>query len=78
MRSGTGIGLFEAGGLIVDGGHGQSDKERVPPVLARLPFPEAWRVILVLDPSQAGVHGIEERQAFAKLPRFEASAAAEM
>ncbi len=57
-RSGIGLGLFERGGLIVDGGHGE--RTTTPPVIARLDFPPQWRVILVLDPRTAGVHGGEE------------------
>jgi beta-ribofuranosylaminobenzene 5'-phosphate synthase len=75
-RSGIGAGIFERGGLIVDGGRG----ERItpPPVIARIDFPQEWRVILVLDPRLEGMHGPQERVAFAELPPFEAAAAAEI
>lgn len=64
-RSGIGIGLFAEGGFVVDGGKGRGDAP--PPLLARLEFPEAWRVILVLDRSREGLSGIVERSAFAGL-----------
>jgi beta-RFAP synthase len=67
-RSGAGIGLFQSGGLVVDGGHGASPG--IPPIIARAGFPEAWRVILVSDHSQRGVSGAEEVEAFAALPKF--------
>ncbi len=70
-RSGIGIGLFDRGGLIVDGGRWPD--EGVAPIISRIPFPEHWRIIVVLDPSRSGVHGEEESAAFAKLPRFSAA-----
>jgi beta-ribofuranosylaminobenzene 5'-phosphate synthase len=76
LRSGIGIGLFERGGFVVDGG--RSDRTTVPPILTRVAFPEDWRVILVCAPHGDGVHGSEEVAAFAGLPPLEASAAAEI
>ncbi len=67
-RSGVGIGVFDRGGLILDGGRGAATT--TPPIISRLRFPEQWRVILVLDPSRKGVHGPEEGAAFATLPPF--------
>jgi beta-RFAP synthase len=67
-RSGIGIGAFDQGGVIVDGGRGQHT--RVPPVVARHPFPEAWRVLIILDESDVGLHGVSESDAFSTLPRF--------
>lgn len=67
-RSGVGIGVFDRGGLILDGGRGPATA--TPPIISRLRFPEQWRVILVLDPSRKGVHGPEEGTAFAALPPF--------
>jgi beta-ribofuranosylaminobenzene 5'-phosphate synthase len=76
LRSGIGIGLFERGGMVVDGG--RDDRTLVPPILARIPFPEDWRVILVQAPHGDGVHGQEEVAAFARLPPLDASAAGEI
>lgn len=67
-RSGVGAALFSQGGVVVDGGHGAT--KTLPPIISRLAFPEAWRVILVMDTAQTGVHGDAEREAFAKLPVF--------
>jgi beta-RFAP synthase len=67
-RSGLGAGLFTRGGLVVDGGRGADTM--TPPVVSRLAFPEGWRILLVSDPASIGLHGAEERKAFAELPPF--------
>jgi beta-ribofuranosylaminobenzene 5'-phosphate synthase len=64
-RSGIGVGVFASGGLIVDGGRGPAT--RIPPIVARLPVPEPWRLILVLDRARQGQHGVHEAAAFATL-----------
>jgi beta-RFAP synthase len=68
LRSGIGIGVFEQGGLVVDGGRGE--QTIIPPVLARFDMPSAWRFILVFDKRGQGLHGQQELQAFKKLPPF--------
>ena len=73
-RSGIGIGAFETGGFLVDGGKG--DDDALPPVIARSDFPEDWRILLIFDRRRAGIHGSSESSAFAALPRFPADAAA--
>jgi beta-ribofuranosylaminobenzene 5'-phosphate synthase len=65
-RSGLGAGLFVTGGLVVDGGRGPNT--RTPPVIARAEFPEAWRVLVVSDPTAVGLHGADEKEAFVALP----------
>lgn len=75
-RSGIGLGLFQRGGLIVDGGRGA--RTATPPVVARMDFPLDWRVIVVLDPRTEGIHGRGEQAAFAGLADLEAAAAAEI
>ena len=67
-RSGIGVAAFVQGGLVVDGGRGKNT--RVPPTIVRHPFPEAWRVLLILDESDSGLHGTSESDAFSTLPRF--------
>ncbi|MCD2471959.1 GHMP kinase [Jiella sp. MQZ9-1] len=73
-RSGLGTAFITGGGVAVDGGRG--DRDLPPPLIARLPFPDDWRVILVMDPRQTGVHGQDELDAFAALPPFAESDAA--
>lgn len=75
-RSGLGTGFFEAGGVALDGGRGAA--QRPAPIIARLPFPADWRVLLVLDPRRLGVHGPTELAAFAALPPFPAELAAHL
>ncbi len=67
-RSGIGIGAFEQGGFILDGGRGQGDEP--PPITARLTFPEAWRILLVFDHAGSGLHGAGEERAFGHLPPY--------
>ncbi len=75
-RSGLGVALFEHGGFMLDAGRGPATA--LPPVVARLPFPEAWRVVLLRDDDVAGAHGEAERAAFAALPAFPGAVAAEI
>jgi beta-RFAP synthase len=80
-RSGIGIHGFDHGGLMVDGGHGANftaGSARVPPLLFRQPFPEAWRVLLVDDTSREGLHGDEERRGLAALGAFPRALAAHL
>ncbi len=65
-RSGIGIGTFTQGGFLVDGGRGEHTA--VPPVICHLDFPEAWRLLLILDTGVQGVHGRSELAAFQDLP----------
>lgn len=67
-RSGIGIGAFDDGGFLVDGGVGEDGG--VPSVTARLPFPDDWRVLLVMDARGKGLHGHREVEAFRRLPAF--------
>jgi beta-ribofuranosylaminobenzene 5'-phosphate synthase len=75
-RSGLGIGLFRDGGLVIDGGRGPAT--RVAPIIARLPFPDQWRVLVLLDPARQGTHGHDEIEAFAALPEFPEAIAAHL
>jgi beta-ribofuranosylaminobenzene 5'-phosphate synthase len=67
-RSGIGIGAFDHGGFIVDGGIRNGAES--PPVTVHLAFPAAWRILLILDPSRSGLYGDAERAAFAALSPF--------
>lgn len=79
-RSAIGVVAFTRGGLAVDGGlrvtaDGRSGFRSPPPVIARLPFPKAWGIVLALPPSAREVAGEEEAAAFASLsPMDEATA----
>jgi beta-RFAP synthase len=75
VRSAIGMAAFAEGGFLVDGGKGSRD-DAPPPLLVRMPFPEQWRALLVLDPRAEGVHGEAETAAFAALAPLAASATA--
>lgn len=75
-RSGIGIGAFEQGGFIVDGGRGAAGAH--PPVIARMPFPPAWRALLVLDRDGRGLSGDAEIAAFRRLRAFAQDRAARL
>ena len=75
-RSGLGIGLFDQGGFVVDGGSAGDGVP--PPVIARLPFPAEWRLLLVFDRGLAGAHGEDEIRKFAALLQFPEADAAEL
>jgi beta-RFAP synthase len=64
-RSALGIHGFAHGGFLVEAG--QRTPEVLPPLVARLAFPEEWRVLLILPPGGPGLHGQLEKQAFARL-----------
>jgi beta-ribofuranosylaminobenzene 5'-phosphate synthase len=74
QRSGIGIGAFEQGGFLVDGGKGLQDTP--PPIVTRIAFPTEWRVLLVFDHALRGLHGERELAAFRALPEFPESTAA--
>lgn len=67
-RSGIGIGAFDLGGFLVDGGLGPATD--VAPVISRLEFPPDWRLLLILDPKRQGLSGAVEKAAFSALPVF--------
>jgi len=75
-RSGIGIGVFEQGGLVVDGGRGKDTV--TPPVIAHMDIPNDWRFILVFDARGQGLHGVREVQAFSELPPFPEQEAARL
>jgi beta-RFAP synthase len=73
-RSAIGMAAFQRGGFIVDGGRGA--KDQTPPILIQTAFPEAWRILLIIDPRTSGVHGEAETKAFAELAPLPETAAA--
>jgi beta-ribofuranosylaminobenzene 5'-phosphate synthase len=71
-RSGVGTWTFAYGGFVLEGGRrvegGGGAADRVAPLLARLPFPEAWRCVVAVPRGKPGLAGDEEAAAFARLP----------
>jgi len=75
-RSGIGIGAFEEGGFVVDGGRSPAGAH--PPVISRMPFPSSWRVLLVFDRVERGLFGEAERAAFRAMQAFPQQRAAHL
>lgn len=76
LRSGVGIAGFDQGGLLVDGGPGPDG--RPAPLLARLPLPAAWRVLVAQDDTLHGLSGQREKQAIATLAPLPQALAADI
>lgn len=72
-RSGIGVAAFERGGFIVEGGHKLEENKltiasgEIPPVIARLPFPEEWLFVVAIPNVSRGLSEEKERSAFQRL-----------
>jgi beta-RFAP synthase len=66
-RSAVGTWTFAGGGLVVEGGRRAGSTE-CSPLIARLPFPPAWRVVVAVPDAPPAINGTEEAAAFATLP----------
>jgi beta-RFAP synthase len=64
-RSSLGIHGFAQGGFLVEAGKRQAAE--VSPLVARLPFPETWRLVLIFPPCGQGLSGADEQEAFRRL-----------
>ena len=76
LRSGIGIAGFDQGGLLVDGGPGADGMPA--PLLSRIAFPAAWRVLVVQDERHRGLSGPQEKQAIATLQPLPQSLSADI
>ncbi|HET7796054.1 MAG TPA: beta-ribofuranosylaminobenzene 5'-phosphate synthase family protein [Rhizobacter sp.] len=76
LRSGIGIAGFDQGGLLVDGGPGADGLPA--PLLSRIAFPAAWRVVVVQDERHRGLSGTQEKQAIATLAPLPQAASADI
>jgi beta-ribofuranosylaminobenzene 5'-phosphate synthase len=66
-RSAVGTWTFAGGGLVVEGGR-RPDGDGCGPLLTRLPFPPAWRCVVVVPDGAPGLAGLDEDAALADLP----------
>jgi beta-ribofuranosylaminobenzene 5'-phosphate synthase len=64
-RSALGCHGFFQGGFLVEAG--KKSEADMSPLIARVPFPESWRIVLVIPPWGSGLHGVEEGEAFQRL-----------
>jgi beta-RFAP synthase len=71
LRSGLGVHGFAHGGFLVEAGKRTPDS--VAPLVARLAFPEDWRLVLIVPPWGTGLHGLAESQAFQHLRQRDTS-----
>jgi beta-RFAP synthase len=67
QRSAVGTWTFAGGGLVVEGGRRAGNAE-CSPLIARLPFPPAWRAVVAVPDAPPAISGAEEAAAFAELP----------
>jgi beta-RFAP synthase len=68
QRSAIGTWTFAGGGLVVEGGR-RAKGDECGPLIARLPFPETWRCVVVVPDGPPGISGADEADAFARLPK---------
>jgi beta-RFAP synthase len=66
-RSAIGIHGFDLGGFLVAGA--KTSLDRVADLVARLEFPDPWRLIVVLPAPLTGLHGDREIAAFEQLAK---------
>ena len=59
-----GVHGFAQGGFLVEAG---KRSEEVSPLVARLAFPEEWRIVIAIPPAEVGLFGESEREAFREL-----------
>lgn len=69
-RSGIGVGAFETGGVLLDGGRVLGEDGPPAPIVSRIDFPPSWRILLVMDRRAQGLHGLDEAKAFNDRPPF--------
>ena len=65
-RSAIGIHGFRDGGFLVDGGRRKS-AESIGELVARVAWPDEWRVVLIAPRHSIGLHGDAERAAFRQM-----------
>jgi beta-ribofuranosylaminobenzene 5'-phosphate synthase len=67
-RSGIGVGAFQQGGFLVDGGCKTDDSGAAPPISVRCSFPPDWLFVVATPEVVRGLSGEREDQAFDGLP----------
>jgi beta-ribofuranosylaminobenzene 5'-phosphate synthase len=67
-RSALGVHGFAQGGLLVDAG--KRHPQGLAPLVARLPFPADWPVLLITPAATSGLFGKLEEEAFRRLANY--------
>jgi beta-RFAP synthase len=65
LRSAIGVHGFKNGGFVVEGGKRTLDE--LSPLVARVPVPDVWRIVLIRPAHTTGLHGALEKEAFSLL-----------
>lgn len=76
LRSAIGLHGFASGGFLIDGG--RAGQAQLGTLVARVDFPEDWRLILVAPPESQGLSGTAELSAFASQPPMPRSLTGEL
>jgi beta-RFAP synthase len=76
-RSSIGIGAFQLGGFLVDGGH-SSEASGPSPIIIQRCLPADWRFVVIVPEIEPGLSGEEEDQAFVEMPRPSAAHAGQI
>jgi len=66
-RSSIGIGAFQQGGFLLDGGRRLAGTQPAP-ILVRRDLPSDWLFVIVQPPATPGLSGTQEDRAFVNLP----------
>ncbi len=64
--SAIGLGAFELGGFIIDGGKKMDNMQEIPPIIFHSNFPEEWKFLVVI-PEGEGIHSTKEEEAFERI-----------
>lgn len=73
MRSSIGLGAFEGGGVLLDGGQPvplDPKDHSPPPLISRVAIPDKWRILLMFDHGRSGLSGSAETDAMTEAPKF--------
>jgi beta-ribofuranosylaminobenzene 5'-phosphate synthase len=70
-RSALGVHGFAQGGFLVEAG--KRADQTIAALVARMDFPETWRIVLILPSGGRGLSGVNEVEAFARLDRIRSS-----
>jgi beta-RFAP synthase len=77
QRSSMGIGAFQQGGFLVDGGHSPESDAPAPIIIRGCPPADWWFVVLTPE-IKRGLSGEEEDRAFIEMPRPSAARAGQI
>ena len=77
-RSCIGIYGFAKGGLIWEGGRFEHEHDQFAPLVAQTALPDDWCGVVLIHRGATGLHGDDEKAAFARLPSVPAEISEEL